>query len=544
MASKKINWHKNLEITDEQFAVARTVLNEVQAGETVFKSIRKHPLSSGGYVAKHMLVFVYHDLLEKKEITPDPHLLAMIRMKPMRTLSGVTTVTVLTKPYPCPGRCIFCPNDVQLPKSYIREEPGAARAFQNNFDPYLQVKSRIESYEAIGHPTNKIELLILGGCWTAYPQDYQEWFVQRCFDAMNGQDSSNLQTAQLINQSGEHRNVGLVVETRPDEIHPAALVSLRKLGGTKVQIGAQSFDDRILALNHRGHTHTETLNAMALLRAAGFKIVLHWMPNLLGATLDSDREDFRRIWLDGYCPDEIKIYPTQLVESAELFQYWKRGEYQPYSSSDLIQLIADIKTSIPAYCRVNRIIRDIPANYIVAGNKRSSLRQDVLQELTRRGERCQCIRCREVRGQLIDPANLNLMDTIYFPADAEEHFINFTTPDDHLAGYLRLSISNSTPNQHMRHQVYEQFLNLVPELRNTAVIREVHVFGQALELGSEQEGAAQHSGLGTILLQRAEEITRQKGLKHLAVISAVGTRDYYRQRGFHQGDVYMLKNLE
>ncbi|MDO9694450.1 MAG: tRNA uridine(34) 5-carboxymethylaminomethyl modification radical SAM/GNAT enzyme Elp3 [Candidatus Latescibacteria bacterium] len=543
MTNEKIGWQKSQLPSRDQLVTARQILHEVQEGESVFKSIRRHPLPDGGYVAKHILVRVYYLLVKNGELESDAHLLREIRMKPMRTLSGVTTITVLTKPFPCPGNCIFCPDDELLPKSYIRKEPGAARAFQNNFDPFLQVVSRLESYQAIGHPTNKIELLILGGCWTAYPQDYQEWFIQRCFDALNGTEFGSLAEAQKFNQTTDHRNVGLVIETRPDEIKPEVLVHLRRLGVTKVQMGAQSFDDHILALNRRGHTAHATLKATALLRAAGFKIVLHWMPNLLGATLESDQIDFNRMWNEGFCPDEIKIYPTQLVESADLYQVWKEGKYHPYSTEQLVQLIADIKPSIPPYCRVNRVIRDIPADYIVAGSKRSSLRQDALKELTRRGQQCQCIRCREIRGQVVDQGQLEYQDITYLATGSNEHFLSFVTPDNHLVAYLRLSIAakiNENEFEDTRRNLYQ----LIPELQGAAIIREVHVYGQSLEVGSEQAGAAQHIGLGTTLLKKAEEITRQVGLKRLVVISAVGTREYYRSRGFAQGDLYMTKILE
>jgi elongator complex protein 3 len=543
MTTKKIGWQKSQPPSIHQLAAARQILHEVQEGESVFKSIRRHPLPDGGYVAKYILVRVYNLLVNNGEFASDAHLLGEIRMKPMRTLSGVTTITVLTKPFPCPGNCIFCPDDELLPKSYIRKEPGAARAFQNNFDPYLQVVSRLESYQAIGHPTNKIELLILGGCWTAYPLDYQEWFVHRCFDALNGTEFGTLAEAQKFNQTTDYRNVGLVIETRPDEVNPEVLVHLRRLGVTKVQLGAQSFDDHILELNRRGHTVRTTLKATALLRSAGFKIVLHWMPNLLGATPESDRVDFERMWKDGFCPDEIKIYPTQLVESADLYKEWKEGFYHPYSTEQLVQLIADIKPGIPPYCRVNRVIRDIPADYIVAGSKRSSLRQDALRELTRRGQQCQCIRCREVRSQVIDQSQLEYQEIPYPAAGADEHFLSFVTPDNHLVAYLRLSIPAKL-NENEFDAASRNLLQLIPELQDAAIIREVHVYGQSLELGSEQVGAAQHIGLGTSLLKKAEEITRQAGLKRLVVISAVGTREYYRSRGFTLGDLYMTKALD
>ena len=279
-------WLESRQETPEKLTIARKILDEIRSGVDVFAATRHFPLPGGGYIPKHSLVAVYHRLVESGEWSSDPALLSRIRMKPVRSLSGVTTVTVLTKPYPCPGRCIFCPDDTRMPKSYLPDEPGAMRGLQNAFDPYLQVSTRLTSYEAVGHPTEKIELLILGGTWSAYRRDYQEEFVKRCFDALNGSPAGSLAEAHALNHGGAHRNVGLVIETRPDEISPAELAWLRRLGVTKVQMGAQSLDERILALNQRGHTVQETKEACALLRAAGFKTVLHWMPNLLGATLE------------------------------------------------------------------------------------------------------------------------------------------------------------------------------------------------------------------------------------------------------------------
>jgi elongator complex protein 3 len=529
------DWMNKRKFTDEKMKIAREVMERVREGADVMETIRSTPLPQGGHVSKSALVKVYREMVESGEWDADPLLLARIRMKPGRTLSGVTTVTVLTKPHPCPGHCIFCPDDTRMPKSYLPDEPGAARAFQNEFDPYRQVRSRIEAYQAVGHPTDKIELLILGGSWSAYPRSYQEWFVLRCFDAMNDTDSQTLPEAQHINENAPHRNVGLVIETRPDQISRDELVWLRKLGVTKVQMGAQSLDDRILKLNRRGHSSADLQRATALLRAGGFKIVLHWMPNLLGATVDSDREDFARLWQEfgigaGYCPDEIKIYPTQLLEKTELYQHWESGAYRPYSTDELVGLIADVKPTIPVYCRVNRIIRDIPSTHVVAGNRRTSLRQDAMAELQRRGQRCQCVRCREVRGQKIDPAALARRDTIYQAANAEEHFLQIVTPDDRLAGFLRLSLP-AADAQDLQ----------IEDLKGAALIREVHVYGQSLEVGAEVDGAAQHIGLGTSLLTWAGEIARGKGYADLAVIAAIGTRKYYESRGFARGELYMVK---
>ncbi len=540
-------WRAKQFTTPEQMALAKVILEEMRIGRRLDRALRSHPQPDGRLMTKHVLVAAYRELVSSGEWQENPDFLASIRMKPVRTLSGVTTVTVLTKPYPCPGRCIFCPTESYMPKSYLKDEPGAARAFQNKFDPFEQVSSRIAEYRDVGHPTDKIECLILGGTWSAYRRDYQEWFVRRCFDAMNGTNSlepepddrssaplsiEKMRIAQHVNETTEHRNVGLVIETRPDEITPDELSWLRKLGVTKVQMGAQSLDNRVLALNQRGHTAEDTLRATTLLRAAGFKIVLHWMPNLLGATLESDRADFERLWQDGYAPDEIKIYPTQLLESAELYHHWKRGEYTPYTTDELIQLIADLKTGIPRYCRVNRIIRDIPSIHVIEGNKRTSLRQDVLSELKRRGRACNCIRCREVRTQKVDTHSLRLDDLVYRPSSAEEHFLSFVTPDDRIAGYLRLSLpSAEAPKLGMA------------DLEGAALIREVHVYGQSLPVGSEQLGAAQHIGLGTHLIEEAESIARAHGFARMAVIAAVGTRNYYQKRGFDRGELYMVRSI-
>jgi len=538
---KRERWRETHLLTPDKKDLARDVLDQIRRGRDVTQTLRHYPLKDGGYLNKSMLVSIYNELVASGEMEADARLLERIRMKPMRTLSGVTTVTVLTKPYPCPGKCIFCPTDVRMPKSYLPDEPGAMRAVEHQFDPFAQVRSRIMQLESLGHPTDKIELLILGGTWSSYKRDYQEWFVKRCFDAMN--DFSNLPSEEIklakddlpnshtYNETTHHRNVGLVIETRPDEITSAEIRWLRHLGVTKVQMGAQSLDDRILEMNKRGHDVECTRKATALLRAAGFKIVLHWMPNLHGATPESDREDFARLWND-FCPDEIKIYPNQLLANAELYEYWQRGEFKPHTTEELIDLIADIKPTIPRYCRVNRVIRDIPSTNVVEGNRRTSLRQDVQDEMKRRGTKCQCVRCREVKGKSVSTEALQLDDLVYQAGAGEEHFISYVTPDDKLAGFVRLSLPGKDTPQ-----------TGVSDLDGAALIREVHVYGQSLPVGAEKKGAAQHAGLGTRLLEEAERIAIANGFKRMAVISAVGTRGYYLRRGFERGELYLTKQL-
>jgi elongator complex protein 3 len=547
----------------------------VMAGMDVLDAIRRHPPVAGGHIAKHILVYCYNSMVASGELEADDALLARIRMKPVRTLSGVTTVTILTKPYPCPGQCIFCPTEACEPKSYLSDEPGARRALQNQFDPYQQITTRLKALQAVGHPTDKIELLILGGTFSAYPRRYQQWFVEECFRAMNerqlptgiGADFDYPALEHLIpanpadeytprpealadlqheNEDSPHRNVGLVLETRPDEITYPELAWMRTLGTTKLQMGAQSLDDQILKLNKRGHTASATLQAVNRARAGGFKIVLHWMPNLLGATPASDLVDFRKMWGDamnvgGLCPDEIKIYPTQLLQNTELYGFWQRGEYKPYTEQELIELLAQAKALIPPYCRVNRVIRDIPSTNVVEGNRRTSLRQDILAEMARHGAHCNCIRCREVRGEKINMDELILRVDAYQPASlpgqaaSSERFLSFVTPQDKIAGYLRLSLPTLVEPE--RDQA-------LPDLAGSAIIREIHVYGQALGIGAEKHGATQHSGLGTRLIESACEMAHEAGFSRLAVISAIGTRMYYRSRGFSDGSLYQVRILK
>jgi elongator complex protein 3 len=511
------------------------ILEEVQAApewsqKRLTRILRRYPLPDGSMLSKSQLLRGYAQLCAQEGQEPDPTLVQRLRVKPTRTISGVAPVTVLTEPFPCPGECVFCPAVERMPKSYLPDEPGAMRAAAHGFDPYAQTSSRITVMADIGHNVDKVELLILGGTWSCYPEAYQEWFVRRCLDAMNEAEAHTLEEAQRLNESGPHRNVGLVVETRPDRITPEEVRRLRWLGATKVQLGVQSLDDRLLALNRRGHTVADTRRAMGLLRLAGFKIVVHWMPNLLGATPQGDLEDFCRLWDDpALRPDELKIYPTALLPDTALYEHWQRGEYQPYDEETLVALLARCKTLIPPYCRVNRLMRDIPAPNIVEGVKKTNLRQIVQHHMAREGLACRCIRCREVRGRAIDPGELGLERLDYETDVTRECFLSYVTPDEQLAGFLRLSLPQAEPP--------------IAELTGCAVVREVHVYGPALELGARREGRAQHAGLGTRLLDEARRIARQEGFRRLAVIAAVGTRPYYRARGFEQGELYVVAEV-
>ena len=534
-------------------AIFRDVLavqeTEWDANRSLRSILARYPKDGKGFYAKSDLVAGFRLLIDEEELEPDPLLLDRIRMKPVRTASGVAPVTVLTAPAGCPGQCIFCPDDWRMPKSYIFDEPGAQRAERDGFDPFKQTQGRIDAFESIGHDASKVELLILGGTWSAYSQDYREWFVRRCYDAMNmygapGQlPSATLEEAQSRNVLAAHRNVGLVVETRPDWITPDEIRHLRRLGVTKVQIGVQSLEDHVLKLNKRGHTVAEVKEALALLRTAGFKLHLHWMPNLYGATLESDRDSFRRFFEDpAVRPDELKIYPCSLIAGTELYEKWRAGDYTPYTEQELVELLADIKPSVPPYTRINRLFRDIPAHHIEAGVKTSNLREVVHQELARRGERCGCIRCREVRRRHVREETLRLTVTTYATDCTVEHFLQYVADEDKgnglqadlerapLAGFLRLSLPKH-PDAGSR-----AFLN---EIHGNAMIREVHVYGPALAIGGAEEGAAQHVGVGTRLLNEARRISRDAGFRRISVIAATGTQAYYAARGFEPGELYM-----
>ncbi len=522
-------------LTDEAALVE--VLRRLQAlpgrSEHLYlEVVNGYARETGRHFAKSELVDGYRQLVAAGKMSPDRELQRVLQLKPVRTSSGVAPVTVLTKPYPCPGKCIFCPTFDSMPKSYVPDEPGSLRALQNDFDPYRQTASRLRGFEDIGHSADKVELLILGGTWSSYPREYQEWFVQRCLDAMNGSESTSLQEAQERNETAVHRNVGLVIETRPDAVSPREVVHFRRLGVTKVQLGLQSLDDRILDLNQRGHTVAEMEAAVRLLRGAGFKIVLHWMANLYGDTLESDYEDFQRLWTNpAIRPDELKIYPNSLLKETELYRYYEQGLYRPYDEAELVALIARCKTHVPPYCRINRVFRDIPSPNIVAGNKKSNLRQLVQAHMARQQMRCRCLRCREVRGQTVAALQLRLHILPYETDINREYFLSYVTPDDHVAAYLRLSLPHAA--------------GVVPiaEIARAAMIREVHVYGPALGLGDDSAGEAQHLGLGRRLIAKAGAIARSEGYRQLAVIAAIGTRPYYRRLGFSLGELYMHQDL-
>ena len=465
----------------------------------------------------------------------DKQLVRLLRKREIRTLSGIAPIAVLTKPYPCPGRCVYCPALKGMPKSYIASEPAAQRAKRLKFDPYQQVKMRIVALEANGHSVDKIELIVLGGTWSFYKKQYQEWFIKRCFEAANGRVAKTLQSAQKKNEKAKHRIIGLSLETRPDYVTSEELWRMRELGCTHVQIGIQTLYQDILDLVKRDDTLENMARATALLRDFGFKITYHVMPGLPGSTSKKDLAVFKKIFSDSrWQPDMLKIYPCVVVRNTLLYQWFKKGKYRPYSYKTLINLLIKIKKLIPPYVRINRLIRDIPGPEIVAGNLVTNLRQ----LLHNQGVRCKCIRCREARKAKVTEKNIKLVKRVYKAGDGYEHFISFESKDNKkLYAFVRLRLPFKTRNQGTNALVHQ-----LPFDNDTALIRELHTYGELIPIGSKKK-AVQHVGLGKRLMLEAEKLAKKKGYKKIAVISGIGVREYYRKLGYTLDKTYMVKKL-
>ena len=569
----------------------------------------------------------------------EERLVRTLRMKPMRTASGVATVTVLTKPWPCSSACLYCPNDVRMPKSYLADEPACQRAERNWFDPYLQVALRLRTLSDMGHTTDKVELIVLGGTWTDYPRAYRFWFMRELFRALDeagcrslqnesiderrafykgcglaserndvaafargvqtlvtqgdttynqavralyGNDAgwkraATMQTATLDevvrehgrNAHAAHRSVGLVIETRPDCITPASLIEMRALGATKVQIGIQSLDQRILEANDR-HIAIERIGrAFSLARLFGFKIHAHFMANLYRATPESDIAGYRTLTRDErFLPDEVKMYPCALVDGTGLVARFRDGSWRPYTESELLRVLTENMKATPPYVRVSRMIRDISSHDIMAGNKKVNLRQMVDAELEREDARIDEIRTREIGTQGANLGKLAIQEVPYETAVSSERFLEWVTPEGKIAGFLRLSLPKAeaieeaaaeareeealagtagrtemadAPSCHVDQGKQKDTLAF-PLRRGEAMIREVHVYGAVAALHHASSGA-QHAGLGRKLVERACDIARDAGYERINVISAVGTREYYEHLGFEQHGLYQQKQL-
>ena len=435
----------------------------------------------------------------------------------------------MTQPMKCPGQCVYCPSYSAIPRSYTPESPAVLRARSCDFDAKKQIKIRLKVLAEMGHPTDKVELIVMGGTFLACPVDYQYQFIKDCLDALNGEESVDLEEAKRLNETARHRCTGLCIETRPDWCGEEEISRMLEFGTTRVELGVQTLHDEIYRLVRRGHGVEEVVRATALLRENGFKVHYHWMPGLPGSTPEKDLELSKMLFSDSrFRPDGLKLYPTMVVEGTELERWYQENRYQPYDTKTLISLMIDIKSIVPKYVRISRVLRDIPAKFITAGC-RDSLRGVIKQQMKQRGVECKCIRCREYGhrsrdGWEIGEPQMVRMD--YEASGGREVFLSFEDGAETLFGLLRMRIQ-------------------AKPVENSALIRELHVYGPEVPISEQQEEAAQHKGLGKALLQEAERIAREESqAQRMIILSGVGAREYYRTEfGYSlQGD-YMVREL-
>lgn len=496
----------------------------------------------------------YEKLIARNEIKRNLNFEKILFCKRVRTQSGVAVVAVLTKPYPCPGKCIYCPSEKEMPKSYLANEPAVMRAISAKFSPYVQVTRRLRALELNGHKVDKVELIVMGGTFSYFPKKYQNWFVTECFRACNDYDhiaynmkhtTKNAGTHTLAKEQGEnekakHRVIGLTLETRPDYIDEKEIINFRKLGCTRVELGVQSIFDDVLEINRRGHTVQKTIEATRLLKDAGFKINYHIMPGLPGSDLKRDYQMFRVLFSNpDFQPDMLKIYPTVVTKNTALHRLFQKGKYIPLDDKEFAKFILRLKKNIiPPYVRIARLVRDVPAESILAGPTISNLRQMIEKKSA-----CQCIRCREVRSEYLEEEEIILNRVDYNASGGKEIFLEYVTKNKKkLFALLRLRI----PSDYAQESISSPKKPKVKKLKSSpcAIIREVHTYGKLTSINKSSKNSPQHIGLGKKLILEAEKIARNEfNCKKISVISGIGAREYYRKLGYRLKDSYMLKYL-
>ncbi len=494
----------------------------------------------------------------------------VVRRKPVRTASGVSPVAIMTSPHMCPhGKCLYCPggpaSEFSSAQSYTGHEPAAARGKQNDYDPYGQVRLRLEQLRHIGHPVDKVELILMGGTMTARSHDYQEWFVKRALQAMNEYDTDSepnpaegrsfaqdpeayefayLEDVKRRNETNDVRCIGITFETKPDWCDPEQIDRMLRLGGTKVEVGVQTTYERINREMHRGHGVGASRDANRRLRDAAFKVGFHTMPGQPGMTETMIREDFRQLFENpDWRPDYLKIYPTLVVRGTRVYDQWRRDDFEPLDNEQAADVIADAMDRIPKYCRLQRVQRDIPADFIDAGVWKSNLRQLAEQRAEEKGYDLRDIRAREVghNDATPDPGDVELDVVEYEAGGGVEQFISFEdTVRDLLVGFCRLrfpSYSHAAPGTADDDPIRR-------ELRDAALVRELHVYGSPATFTDEGDGDWQHQGYGRRLLRAAEDRAREAGFGKLSVISGIGAREYYREKlDYYQDGPYVSRAL-
>lgn len=451
--------------------------------------------------------------------------------KPTKTISGITPVAVMLPPLPCKhGGCVFCPN-MNVPQSYTPKSPVVLRASALNYDSYKQVKFRLKAFKSMNHPVEKIEIIIMGGTFFQYPKKFRKRFIKGIFDGLNSKKSKTLLQAKKLNENSKNRCVALCLETRPDWCIKF-INEMREYGCTRVELGVQAIDDKIYSLVNRGHKVKDVCDATSALKNAGFKVGYHLMPGLPGSNFKKDLKMFKKIFSDSrFKPDQIKIYPCQVMPGSLLEKWYWEKRYEPYSKEQIESLLIKMMGLIPRYCRVMRIMREIPVEYIVAGTIRIDLRKEVEEFLRKKKSKIKEIRFREIGFFMNENLNrdLKLKITKYNSSKGKEFFLEIVNKQDVLFGLLRL-------------RIFKQ-----GKIKN-AIIREIHVYGKSLILGKKGNlnFASQHLGFGKSLLKKAEEICKKNKVDELRVISGVGVREYYRKQGYflekEKGE-YMIKKL-
>ncbi len=475
------------------------------------------------------LLACYRELVKANQLKESEAVLKLLTTRGVRTMSGVTPFAVMMKPYTCPGLCTFCPLELGMPKSYLSDEPAAARAKSLNFDPRAQIESRLQQLQETGHVSDKIELIVIGGTFGSYPNSYKRSFFKDMIDTINGVVSDTIEAAQVFNETADRRIVGISVETRPDWIDEAEVKLFRELGVTKIQVGVQAFDEEILRRVKRGHSLDAVGIATQMLKDAGIKVCYHYMPNLPGSDPVKDVEMAKMMYTDPrFKPDFVKIYPAQVIPGTELHREWERGEYQPYDDELLKDVLKQIKLLTPSYCRIDRLVRDISKKWVAAGTKATNMRQYIQAELKAEGKSCKCIRCREVKEGVYDLIP-ELLDQVIETRGGFEHLLTFEK-DNKLFSLLRLRLPTSQST-------------LFPELTGAAIIREIHTYGKTLSHTDKESSKTQHRGLGKLLMAKAQDLAKEAGFKKIAVISSIGTREYYRKLGYTREGLYMVKSL-
>ena len=578
-----------LKLTSEKEVgrLKRAIMRDPVYTESVMrirKKMNNHAEAHGAMPTNPEMLVLYDELIKEGKEEESSEVRQILKRLKVRSNSGVAVVSLLTKPYTCPGRCIYCPTEKNMPKSYLSREPAAARALTNRFDPYKQITMRLKALTMNGHPIDKVEMIFIGGTFNYYPREYQEWFTKESFRACNNwgleksdenfikeDHSLSLIDLQNINENVTARIIGLSIETRPDYINALELKYLRYLGVTKIEVGVQHLNNEVLAFNKREMTERNIAECSEMLRDYGYKIVYHMMPNLPSSNRVMDVQMFRDLYSGMYHhPDMMKVYPCMTVRGSMLYKLYtqRKIDYQPYDDVTLTEVLADCEMEVKPYTRLIRVIRDIPADYIVAGSRKSNLREVVDAYQKKRGYKQIDIRAREIRDGQIDTNDFELTETIYETAHGTEYFLQFENKKENkLAGFLRLRLPNEkslilnpdkdniianegNPNwglgqwiEKSRQELQGLCLDRIDDtLSDAALVRELHVYGTMKRVG--QEGSqSQHTGMGKALLVKAEEIAKNNNYSKIAIISGVGVRDYYRKRGYTLESTYMIKSL-